>query len=79
MLSANPPTKNWQLDREQNKLNARSEMSKRSWGEKISFESGQGIVTISSRPAWFTTLYDGGKDQENMFALAEMIRNWKSN
>lgn len=75
MLKTNPQTKGWTLQKEGEELTARSEMTWRSWGERVTFKFEEGQLTITSRPAWRTTVYDGGKNLENIYMLTEMISN----
>ena len=65
-------------DRSLGRIEAKAGMTRKSWGEVISFDlrrvdENRTRVEVSSKPALWTTLVDGGKNLENVERIAETL------
>ncbi len=75
LLNNNQATARWTLKHTDNKISAKTGISWASWGEKIEIKETDETFEISSRPILSSTLFDKGKNRENVILLKQLIEN----
>jgi len=73
LLQENPKMKNWKIMMNGSNIEGRSKFSWTSWGEKISIQIENKLVQIESKPAIPSTLFDNGRNLENVRMIRKII------
>jgi hypothetical protein len=72
-LKTNETTGKWKIKLENSAIAGRTRVSTRSWGERIRISKIDDKVKIESKPIIFTTLFDHGRNRENIFRMKQLI------
>ncbi|MFO7851067.1 MAG: hypothetical protein R6U04_07075 [Bacteroidales bacterium] len=75
LLNNNDITSKWKLKIENSKIIAKTKISWSSWGEKIIISDLENIVKIESEPVLKTTMFDNGRNRENVLLIKSLIEN----
>lgn len=74
LINTDVETKAWKVELDdQNNIKGKTDLSWKSWGEKISLKFDNGTIKIESKPMIPTTLVDGGKNLSNVLTLKRII------
>jgi hypothetical protein len=74
LLSTNELTKSWNLKVKDSTIFGKTKRSKGSWGERIQIVFYDGNISITSKPLLFTTLFDNGKNIDNVNVVKAIIQ-----
>ena len=75
LLKKNKITEKWKLEMKESKIIAKTRVSWSSWGERIIISDLQDYTKIESKPLLKTTMFDKGKNRENVELIKELIDN----
>jgi hypothetical protein len=76
LINTDVDTKAWKVKLDdENNIKGRTDLSWKSWGEKICLKFQNGTIKIESKPLIPTTLVDGGKNLSNVLTLKRIIVN----
>jgi hypothetical protein len=73
LLKSNVETKNWKLKIENSKITGKTKISWTSWGERIIITELNDKLKIESKPVFKMTMFDIGKNGENVFLIKGLI------
>jgi hypothetical protein len=75
VLQSHAYTKKWKLSINQQGISGKTNLSFISLGEKINISKVSQGIHIESKPLWIITLFDYGKNLQNVILLKKMIED----
>jgi len=72
-LNSNETINKWKLEIRSSKIIGKTRISWSSWGEKIIISDLKNNILIESKPVLKTTIFDNGKNRENVLLLKRVI------
>ena len=73
LLNSNETINKWKLEIKDSKIIGKTKTSWSSWGEKIIISDLRENVKIESKPVLRTTMFDNGKNRENVLLIKRLI------
>ena len=73
LLNIDQATRKWRFKFFQDTIIGRTNISWASWGEKIIISKHKESIKVESKPLLKTTLFDKGKNRENVILLKQII------
>ncbi len=73
LLNSNKPLTKWKLVIKDSKIIGKTKTSWSSWGEKIVISDLGEKMKIESKPILRTTIFDNGKNKENVLLIKQLI------
>ena len=73
LLNSNETTNKWKLDIKNSKIIGKTKTSWSSWGEKIIISVLKENIKIESKPVLKTTMFDNGRNRENVLLIKQLI------
>jgi len=73
LLNSNETINKWKLEIRSSKIIGKTRISWSSWGEKIIISDLKNNILIESKPVLKTTIFDNGKNRENVLLLKRVI------